>query len=91
MLYLVSYDLTVPGRDYKKLGSRLAQLGAERVLASQWFVVSNGTALELATELLALVDATDRLMVSELTQRSAWRSLVLSDDRVRQWFAHARA
>jgi CRISPR-associated endonuclease Cas2 len=90
MLYLVSYDLTAPGRDYRSLGDRLQQLRAERVLNSQWFVISSATALDLTRELLQFVDRTDRVLVTEITQQSAWRTLLMPDDRMREWFRHAR-
>jgi CRISPR-associated endonuclease Cas2 len=90
MLYLVSYDLTIPGRDYTKLSTRLSQLGAERVLESQWFVVSNATAMDLTQDLMQFVDGSDRILTTELTQKAAWRTLLLSDDRAKQWFQHAR-
>lgn len=66
MLYLISYDLNVPGQDYADLIRRLTELGAARVLYSQWVLRSQSKAIDIANDLLRFIDRNDRLLVSEI-------------------------
>ena len=45
--YLISYDLDKPGQDDTKLINRLTQLGAFRVLKSQWALSATWTAVQI--------------------------------------------
>jgi len=64
MRYLISYDLIVPGKNYQPLWNALAELGAKKVLLSQYIVRRNNTsAVGLRDHLVQFVDANDRLLV----------------------------
>ena len=75
-VYLISYDLDKPGQNYARLIARLEQLGAFRVLLSQWALQTTWTAIQLRDDLRLYTDANDRLLV---TQVGAWASWNLID------------
>jgi len=81
-LYLISYDLDKPGQNYQQLINRLTQLGAKRVLYSQWLVTSAANAEAIRNDLLRFMDNNDRILVSELRNHAAWKSLMISDQNV---------
>lgn len=63
--YLVTYDLNVPGQDYKDLIEALeGRFQATRILKSAWLVNTSGTANDLAYELYKHMDASDGLFVA---------------------------
>jgi hypothetical protein len=77
MRYLVSYDLLTPGKDYKPLWNALGELGAVRVLASQWSLNHNNTTpLLIARYLEKEMDANDRLLVTEMPDNYAYKNLI---------------
>ena len=92
MLYLVSYDLKRPEKDYPALFAALSQLGAEKVLLSEWFVISDAAPDVIVNSLTAAggFDGNDRVLVTELRQNAAWNNTLLSTARVQEWYAHAR-
>jgi len=63
---------------------------AKRVLFSQYAVLSRRTAKQVAEDLVETVEEGDRLLVSEITQNTAWMHLRTSDDSFEQWINHAR-
>ncbi len=75
-VYLISYDLDKPGQNYARLIARLEQLGAFRVLFSQWALQTTWTAIQLRDDLRLYTDANDRLLI---TQVGAWASWNLMD------------
>jgi hypothetical protein len=77
MEYLVSYDLLKPGKDYQPLWTALSNLGAERMLASQWSVtLQNTTPLNVANYLIQFMDNNDRILVTEMPGNYAFRNLI---------------
>ncbi|OFW09995.1 MAG: hypothetical protein A3H96_03300 [Acidobacteria bacterium RIFCSPLOWO2_02_FULL_67_36] len=77
MRYLISYDLITPGKDYKPLWQALADLGAVRVLESEWTVNhSNSTPLAIANYCIKHMDANDRILVTEMPDNYAYRNLI---------------
>jgi hypothetical protein len=62
-LYLISYDLNKPEKDYPKLISYIESLSGHRVLFSEWFVRGNYTRDALYAGLKQHVDANDGLLV----------------------------
>lgn len=75
-LYVVSYDLRVPGRNYDTLYTVLTQLGGSRILASQWLVRSGSTSVELRDHLRQYIDQNDRLLVTSIEQNWAGFNLL---------------
>ena len=77
MLYLISYDLMAPGKDYKDLWNALHAIGAVRILESEWLARrGNTTPKDLADYCLKFMDANDRIFVTEVPANFAYRSLL---------------
>lgn len=64
--FLISYDLDRPGQNYERLTTRLKQLGAVRVLMSQWALKSQYGAKALRDDILQYMDSNDRLLVTQV-------------------------
>lgn len=71
-LYLISYDLRQPGRNYDALYRQLADWGAARVLQSLWLVNLTGNAEQVRETLRASLDPNDGIVVIELKSNSNW-------------------
>ena len=77
MLYLISYDLMAPGKDYQPLWNALYALGAVRCLQSQWFVRrTQTTPMALAEYCVKFMDDNDRIFVTEVPSNHAYRGLL---------------
>jgi CRISPR-associated endonuclease Cas2 len=85
-VFLISYDLTEPGKNYPRLSARLTELGAERVLYSEWMISTTWTHVQLRDDLLNFIDATDRIMVLQLTKTAAWRNLLIANEKFKRYF-----
>jgi len=73
MLYLITYDLRSPGRDYSNLYSAIK--GLERwwhYLDSTWIVNSPNDPATLTTMLRQYMDTNDSLLVVDITGRKRW-------------------
>jgi hypothetical protein len=91
MLYWIGYDLDKPGQDYTELINRLRQMGASRILKSDWLLAHNNTNPEqIRNDLQRFLDANDRILVAELHNNAAWNNLLISNDAVRSLFTNAR-
>lgn len=75
-VFVVSYDLMAPGKDYSLLYTRLAAWRAIHAINSVWFIDANTTAGALRDDLKGYVDGNDRLLVATLTGESAWTVLM---------------
>lgn len=93
MLYLVSYDLLKPGKDYDSLWQALGQLYATRILESEWLLVSQSDATSIWRALERYVDTNDRLWVAEVTKNMQWGAgkLIITDAQMQALMARARA
>jgi hypothetical protein len=77
MRYLISYDLMAPGKNYDSLWTALENLGAVRVLDSEWAVTHpNSTPLDIANYCVQYMDSNDRILVTELPDNYAYRNLI---------------
>lgn len=75
-LQVVSYDLNRPGQDYPAIIKRLEQLGAKRILYSQWMLKTDMTAAQLRDDLQRFIDQSDLLLVVDATNAPmAWTKL----------------
>lgn len=75
MIFLITYDLNSPGRDYNPLYDKIKSLGANfHPLESTWFLESSNTAHFISESLRAVMDENDSLFVVEITgmQRQGW-------------------
>jgi hypothetical protein len=86
-LYWVGYDLDKPGQDYSDLIRRLQQLGAKRILKSDWLLPSTSTAMQIYDDLAPYLDANDRILVSEQKNHAAWRNLLIPDTDVKKLYS----
>ena len=64
MRFAITYDLLTPGKDYQALREALSDIGATRVLSSQWVLRRETTAPALRDHLRRYVDPDDRLLVT---------------------------
>ena len=85
-IYLVSYDLRTPGKDYTTLWTAIqGYVDCCRALASQWLICADATAEEVRTHLLGFIDKNDCLFVSEVNLNHAGRL----DEPVVKWLRSA--
>jgi hypothetical protein len=78
MLYLISYDLMKPGKNYDSLWAALKEIGAVRVLESEWFVKRiNTNPLNLANHFLQFMDGNDKILVTEVPDNYAYARLLV--------------
>ena len=92
-LYLISYDINEKDAfEYDKLWAHLKEIGAVRILYSEWLVKgSAGSAGSIYDNLAALTQQKDRLLVQEVTSDAAWDKLMISDDAFRKLLRSARS
>lgn len=87
--YLVTYDLSKPGRNYEDLHKFLrSHTDWAKVLESVWIIKTNLSALELVNAALKHMDANDHIFVTPYTGAAAWHNL--SSD-VADWLKRPRA
>jgi hypothetical protein len=81
--YIVTYDLSAPGRNYESLFGYLKSFPySKHALESSWVIITSKTALEVCNELLRHIDGNDHVLVNEVTLNSAWFGLPAS---VSEW------
>lgn len=82
--FLVSYDLSKPGRNYDDLFKLLRSFSNwAHVLDSVWFVCSNLSTAEVRDKIWAAMDSNDHLLVTNLKHGdSAWYRL---DPEISDW------
>ena len=79
-IFLVSYDLRKPGRDYKSLYQAIHLFGANiHPLESIWFISSNASAAQVRNTLTKHIDPNDGLLVLESGKTAAWLGLTNDD------------
>ena len=91
-LYLISYDINEKDAfEYDKLWAKLKEMGAARILYSEWVITGDvNAARSIYDKLAPLTQLKDRLLVQELTKDAVWDKLLIQDDTFRKWLAHAR-
>jgi len=76
-LYLISYDLLTPGKNYDPLIDALTQQGAKRVLLSQWTLNTYCSPKQIRDWARRYMDNNDRILISEInSNRSFYGTLV---------------
>lgn len=90
-VFRIHYDLTKPGRDYSHLARELQAVGARRVLLSEWFLHSDASTEQVWMHFAPYVDASDRLVVDEVTRDLMWSPgrLLVSDIEMNRLLGHA--
>ena len=71
-LYLISYDLLMPGKNYEPLIDALTQQGAKRVLLSQWTLNTYSSPKQIRDWARRYMDNNDRILILEIN--SNWSS-----------------
>lgn len=79
MIYLITYDLRVPGQNYSDLIDEIKTVGSDwaKPCESTWFVESNLTA-ETILDRLTAIDATDKVVVISVS--TPWSTYGLDKD-----------
>lgn len=76
MIYIVSYDLSVPGQRYEELSALIKKQGAwARLGGSAFLIESDKTAVELRDIFKAALDSNDKLYVGIVTAPAAWTGM----------------
>lgn len=87
-LYLLSYDITEKNHDYQSLWDWLGQIGAVRILYSEWAVPwdNDSNALALTNAAIEHVMKGDGIFVCEIFENStcAWRTLRITNAEFRK-------
>ena len=76
--YMVTYDLSEPGREYSRLHERIKAISGTwaSITESSWIVVSTAkSAAGIRDDLIQAIDSDDSLFVAELTGATAWKGL----------------
>ena len=80
--YIVTYDLSQPGRNYGELYNRIKSYPVwAQITESSWAISSDQTAVEIRDHLRGALDQNDKILVG-LLGSSAWAGL---DEAVSNW------
>lgn len=84
--YTISYDLDKPGQDYQAVNDYLKKIGAVKIELSQWLLLSDWTAFNIAKHLLdtGVIDGNDRLFVAEVSNNTAWYNLMITSEAMKK-------
>lgn len=91
-LYLVSYDIAEKDAfEYEGLWDKLKELGAVRILYSEWALEADVNRADAIYKALApKTQLKDRLLVQELTKDAAWDKLLITDSSFQTLLTVAR-
>lgn len=91
-LYLISYDISEKDAfEYDGLWARLKELGASRILYSEWIMEQDkGKAGAIYREIAPKIQEKDRLLVQEVTDDAAWDKLMIPDSTFQKLLTVAR-
>ena len=73
--YIVTYDLSKPGRDYPELYKRIKSYSWTQITESTYAVVSDKTSKEIWDHLEGALDGNDTLLVGPLGRPCSWIGL----------------
>ena len=83
-MYLISYDLSQPARNYGGLYSAIRSYGVwARITESSWAVVTDQSEVAVRDYLTSAIDQNDKLFVGKMIA-SAWIGL---DQQVHNWLS----
>ncbi len=81
MVYLVSYDLSQPNRNYEAITKQIMSYSTRaKVLESLWLIKTTDTASAVMEHLKGSIDKDDKLVVIEIKRH--WSTLHLPNDVV---------
>ena len=74
--YIVTYDLSLPGRGYSDLYSRMRSFGKwAAITESSWMIVTNQSSVQIRDYLSPTIDDNDKLFVGGPVNQAAWIGL----------------
>jgi CRISPR-associated endonuclease Cas2 len=81
-LYLISYDIDEKDKkEYEPLWALLKQLGAVKILYSEWIIKGGvNDAEKIYDKIMPILKEADRLLVHEVAQNAYWDKLLISDE-----------
>lgn len=71
-VFMLSYDLRQPGRNYQALHNELKRLDSVRILESVWLLDVPQTASQLRDAVASYLDRNDGVLVVEITSSAMW-------------------
>jgi len=91
-LYLISYDINEKDAfEYDGLWAKLKELGAVRILYSEWVLQDAiGKASAIYHEIAPKTQKKDRLLVQEITNDAVWDKLLITDPAFQSLISSAR-
>ena len=69
--YIISYDLSSPGRNYSDLYKRIKSYNWAKIAESSWAVATDQTAEQIRDYLAPALDDNDKILVGPLGRPSA--------------------
>lgn len=82
---IIEYDLRQPGRDYDALYQVIKSYDEwARITESTWFIRTDTTCVQVRDQLLAVMDANDRLFVGELTGTATWHNTICDNEYLKK-------
>lgn len=81
-LFLISYDINEKDAfEYDKLWAKLREIGATKILYSEWVIPGEvGEVSKIYGSLAPLTQEKDRLLVQEIMREAQWDKLMISDN-----------
>ncbi|MBN8843447.1 MAG: hypothetical protein J0H88_09380 [Sphingomonadales bacterium] len=84
-IFIISYDLRAPGRNYDGLHKALRDYAFAKPLESFWLIESTASAGAIRNTLKAHIDKNDRLVVIEFTTNAGWATFGIQEDVMAWW------
>lgn len=83
--YIISYDLTKPGRNYDELYAAIKAYGTwAHINQSVWAVKTNQTAVQVRDRLQQCLDSNDRLFVVRSGTEAAWDNVICRNEWLKE-------
>ena len=74
--YVITYDLSAPGRDYNNLYGLIRSYGTwAAITESSWIVVTSQSSVQIRDYLMPAIDSNDKLFVGGPISQAAWNGL----------------
>ena len=71
--YIITYDLSAPGRNYDALYERIKAYGSwAHITESSWAIVTEATTAQVRDNLREVLDENDKLLVGPLGHGAEW-------------------
>lgn len=82
-VYIITYDLSTPGRNYELLLKKIkSHANWARLGGSSYIILSEHSAVEIRDFLVTVLDSNDKIFIGKLSNEAAWHGL---SDEVSNW------